>query len=39
MPATGEYSLRIIVHDLLNGQIGAIDVPLANLPKPPAKNE
>jgi VWFA-related protein len=35
-PAKGEYFLRIGVHDLGSGRVGAVDVPLAAIPPAPA---
>jgi len=31
-PAKGEFTFRVLVHDLTSGRIGAIDVPLSALP-------
>jgi VWFA-related protein len=37
IPATGDYFLRIAVHDLTSGRIGAIEIPTSSLT--PAKSE
>ena len=31
VPAKGQYSLRVLVHDILNDRIGALDVPVAEV--------
>ena len=31
VPAKGEYTLRVVIHDLQNGKMGSLDVPLAQL--------
>ena len=31
VPATGDYFLRIAVHDLSSGRVGAIEIPTASI--------
>jgi hypothetical protein len=39
VPATGNYFLRIAVHDLTTDRVGALEVPTASVPTPTAPKE
>jgi hypothetical protein len=39
LPATGNYFLRIAVHDLTTGHVGAIEIPTTSITLVPAAPE